>query len=313
LLKPKSSVLILLYFLICFVISPISAFSDSTYDPSSLELSVYSDGIVTVNYGLEVDILASNLSVPIFGDQYQNLIILDKDDSPLDYDFSQNELVIDSLGADFVNISYETYDITNRDGKIWSLNINTLIETKLILPKNAVIISINQIPANLGKIGERTVLTLSPGTIDISYVIDVSNTREYAVSLIRNLEKNILVFKNQDDIPSQVEQLLEEARVALDNNEFERVKELTENAKIILYDSLAVQQIEDVIEAAVESSEITQTETVSIQSDDTSAVSTVLDNIGESSLSLIIIIGVVGVCVVIGVIFLLKSKKKVNK
>lgn len=244
------------------------------FTPTTNNLTIFADGTVNVEYNLDVNPTLPRISVPLFGETYNNLIIFDGNENPLDYTLIEGGVTVDTLGSDTIKISYNTFDLINKTGRIWTFTINTPITTLVSLPESTTIISINQPPLTSSIIEKRTVLTLPAGNIILSYGIDVSGTKEHAIALINYAETTISKITQQGVNLTIANQLLQDAKTKLEQEDFSRAEELASNAITIL-------------------SQMTQTE--------------------DEGLPLTIIVGVVTVIFIalaVSALLILKSRKK---
>lgn len=153
-----------------------SAYAQQEYMPSTLFLKVYEDGVVQVEYGTDTDVTYPSVNVMLFGEIYENLIVVDQEGAPLDYTLIDGGIVVDTLGVNAAEITYFTADLTSKLGRIWTLTVNTPVNTDITLPKEATIISLNQTPTAIRSVDGQTLLTLPAGQLEITYVLGVTGT-----------------------------------------------------------------------------------------------------------------------------------------
>ena len=216
--------------LAAFLVFSGSAVAQEGFTPSTLVFTVFADGVVRVDYDLDADITKPRILVPLFGSIYENLIVLDGDRNPLDHAQFGQIISIDSLGSDSVNISYETLDLTNKTGRVWTVALETPKDALVSLPERTTIISVNQPPQAFSTIRERPVLSMPGGIVIISYSIGVLGTREHALALILDAEDGIAEIVSQGVNVTEAEDQLREARLALDQERFSAAEELATNA-----------------------------------------------------------------------------------
>lgn len=273
-------------FLLCalFLFFPSLVIAQENYSVSTLNLTVFADGAITVEYTLDVDITIPRISFNPIGEIYSNLIIDDGSDNPLDYSSIDGEISIDSLGSDLVNIFYETFDLTNKTGRIWTFAAEIPIDSLITLPETATIISINQVPKAISTIEEKTVLTIPAGDLIISYGIGVLGTREHALTLIIAAETAIDQAKNKDVNVSDFEKLLQDAKTSFDEENYFSAEEIASNV-ISLID-----------EQESQSSTISQPD----------------DDEGFSSI-ILVVVGVLLVVSIGAILFFIRYRRKSNK
>jgi uncharacterized membrane protein len=200
------------------------------FTSSSLSLTVFADGAIRVEYILDVDTTLPRISVPLFGEVYQNIAILDGFENPLDYSLIQESVIIDTLGSDSVEISYETFDLTNKTERIWTFAEDLPIDTLVSLPERSTIISVNQLPLAISTVGDRTVITIPSGSLLLSYNIGILGTREHALALIFDAESKISQATEQGMIVLEAQQLLDDAQEKYSLEEYSESIVLAEHA-----------------------------------------------------------------------------------
>jgi len=171
--KSVSTVFIIL--LLVLTVST-STYAQQAYTSSTMVLKVYEDGVVQVEHGIETDVTYPIVNVLLFGEIYENLIVVDQDGIPLDYALTDGGIAVDTLGAGSVKITYFTSDLTSKAGRIWTLTADSSINTDVILPGEATIISLNQSPTAIKNVDGQTLLTMPEGQLEITYIIEITAT-----------------------------------------------------------------------------------------------------------------------------------------
>jgi len=161
------------------------------YSPNDLSFTVYDDGYVVVDYTVDVDPTMVMVNVSVFGSLYQNLLILDQDMLILDSTPTVDGLTIDTLGAISASIWYETTDLTGKAGQIWTFAVSAPINSTILLPEGSTIISLSDVPLEMGSLDGRVLLTMSLGDLEISYTVGVVGSREHALAIINDAEDTI--------------------------------------------------------------------------------------------------------------------------
>jgi len=136
----------------------------------SLTLTVYLDGFVLVNHELAVNQTFPSVNATLLGEAHEEMLVVDEQNLPLDYALTNGEAFIHSLGASQIEISYFTPDLTSKTGKYWTLNAEVSTNTTIILPEDASIISLNNVPQLIESSNGQVSLVMPSGTIEISYI-----------------------------------------------------------------------------------------------------------------------------------------------
>jgi uncharacterized membrane protein len=140
----------------------------------SLTLTTYLDGFVSVNHELMFNQTFPSVNVTLLGNAYEEMLVIDEQNLPLDYTIVDGEAVIYSLNASQIKISYSTPDLTSKTGKYWTLIVQVTASTAVILPENASIISLNCVPELIESSNNQVTLVMPNGTIEITYITEHS-------------------------------------------------------------------------------------------------------------------------------------------
>lgn len=135
-----------------------------------LTLTVYLDGFVLVNHELVINQTFPSINFTLLSEEHEELLIVDEQGLPLDYELINGEAVVHSLGASQIKISYFAPDLTSKTGKYWTLNTQVSTNTTVILPEDVSIISLNNVPELIESSDGQVSLIMPSGTIEISYI-----------------------------------------------------------------------------------------------------------------------------------------------
>jgi uncharacterized membrane protein len=138
----------------------------------SLTLTVYLDGFVLANHELELNQTFPSVNVTLLGEAYEEALVVDEQGLPLDFALVNNEAIIHSLGASQIKITYFTQDLTSKIGKYWTLSAEVSTNTTVILPKDASIISLNNVPELIESSNDQVSVVMSSGIIEITYIAE---------------------------------------------------------------------------------------------------------------------------------------------
>jgi uncharacterized membrane protein len=213
------------------LVSAPSVYARESSIPTDLSVRLYVDGVVDVYYELETDPILARLNITLFGRTYENLFIKDQDGFLLDYRIHEGYVAVDVLGAESVEIDYSTSDLTNKLGSMWSLNLDSPIDSNVWLPKEATIISLSPVPINIRTLEDRTSLTMPAGQITISYVIGVVGTKAHALALRKEAEAAVEEFRAEGFRVKDAEALLELARGAYEEGQYIQAEEYAREVK----------------------------------------------------------------------------------
>lgn len=203
------------------------------YTPESLLMTLFADGKVLAEYRLSTDVTVPTLTVPLFGNTFEQLTVVDEDNNLVDNSVENGTLTMDTFGASSIFITYTTSDLVNKTGKLWAFVLDTPIDTSIRLPADSVIIGLNQIPNSIKTSDNQYVLIMPKGQMEISYVIGTLGTKEFANVAISSAEKTIADYKSKGIVVSGAEGKLAEAKKAFDNGKYADAETTANDAKAI--------------------------------------------------------------------------------
>lgn len=179
--------------------------------PLELNFRIFGDGLVEVEYYVEVDPteVKENLTPGVLN--YEFLLILDQDGLPLDYEKINGIIEVHTFGALFINASYYTSDLTSKEGAIWSFTFDAPIPSKIILPKDSTIVFLSSIPINIGSSDGYPFVAMPKGLLEVSYVIEIGDIERVLVKIVE-VEEFINSTKSDGIIITEAENLLELAK-----------------------------------------------------------------------------------------------------
>jgi uncharacterized membrane protein len=155
-----------------------SATVQSTVSISSTNLRVYRDGLVHVEQKLAIDELSPQASVTLLSDKVENLVVIDKDQLTVDYQFSESDLVIYSLGATQIDVAYDVNTLTSKENEVWTLLLDTPYSLNVVFPVNSTIIYLSSTPNGIDTASSPLSLSLGSGQWEISYVLQLISGEE---------------------------------------------------------------------------------------------------------------------------------------
>ncbi len=179
--------------------------------PLTLSCDVYADGGVLVDYRVQVDPTAPRVNITLFGEVLEDLLVVEEQGLPLTYALSNGSLAIDSLGAEAVGITYVTHDLTGKAGRFWTLRLTASTITGITLPLDAHIVSLNRVPDVIETGGSQIHLVFAPGIVEVTYVVGVVGSREYAQIVLHEAAQTISQIQGLGINVSTAEIKLQEA------------------------------------------------------------------------------------------------------
>jgi uncharacterized membrane protein len=212
----------MLIYLITLIPRTVSA--DSYALPIDLSFTIFSDGVTSVEYYVEVDPTQVTVQAQLYGLMFEDLLVLDQDGLPLEFIVNESRISVDSLGATNLDISYLTPSMTGKKGAIWIFNASSPITCKIILPPSSTIIYLDPIPLDITQENEKSVLFMPPDLITISYLVDIIDTETQASNLIKEADTTISEALALGIILPEAETLLQQAKSAFNAKDFLEAK-----------------------------------------------------------------------------------------
>jgi uncharacterized membrane protein len=168
-----SVVVVLLLLVICFAPKPVAA-----EPPEPMELTVFLDGFVQVNHSLTLAASDLYVNVSLLGETQQDMRVYDENNLPVDYTVDGDTAVIYSVGSQKISLTYLTGDLTSKNGKYWTLSANCTEKPALLLPENAVIISLNVVPDQITHTNGYLALTMPSGALEVTYTAGHASSQD---------------------------------------------------------------------------------------------------------------------------------------
>ncbi|MQY83385.1 hypothetical protein GH157_06825 [archaeon] len=209
------------------------------YSPNELSFTVYDDGYVVVDYTVDVDPTMVRVNVSLFGSLYQNLLISDQDLLILDSTPTVGGLTIDTLGAISASLWYETTDLTGKAGQIWTFAVSAPITSTILLPEGSTIISLSDVPLEMGSLNGKVLLTMPLGDLEISYTVGVVGSKEHALAIINDAENTIEAIQATGVLTPDADDHLENAYSSYDAGLYPEAEQLAAQAKTSAEDTAA--------------------------------------------------------------------------
>ena len=167
---------ILLLVLQTSTLSHVHANSGFTFESASLQ--IYRDGLVNIQQTLNVEELYPQIIVPLLSSSIENLIVIDQNQKIVDYEINNFNLTIFTLGSTQISIEYDTIALTNKDAKVWSINLENQHDILVCLPKNSTVVYLSEMPSAIDTQDSIITFMLHPNQWEISYLLPPSSIDE---------------------------------------------------------------------------------------------------------------------------------------
>jgi len=141
----------------------------------TLDLIVYPDGSTHISTQIDVDPLANNYELELFGSTIDNLVVVDENEFLLDVDILDDSALITTFGSSIIFVDYDIHDLVSKQSRVWTFSLNSPSDFTLLLPKNSAIVGMTNLPIDMQLINEQNLLTLSSGETEIDYLFSTYN------------------------------------------------------------------------------------------------------------------------------------------
>ena len=158
-------------------------FADETgFQVESTSLQIYLDGLVRVTQTLVVNETVPAVTLPLLASSADNFIVLDENQTVLDYKIDGVNLTVFTLGTTSVLLQYDTHSLTKKDFDVWSLIVDTPYNITVLLPEYSTVIYLSEMPTSIDTEGNKIALSLFPNQWEISYLFPIVSPAEFQVS-----------------------------------------------------------------------------------------------------------------------------------
>lgn len=165
--------------------TPIAQATPATYEPKRLTATIYADGYVWIEYEVEANPLLPSINLTLFGERFEELIVVSGDGLLLDYNFTQNGLEVNTLGLTDIKVSYFTQDLTNKTGRLWTFTIDAPVNITVRLPKELTVVGLNKAPLGISSEGEALTIVFEGGVLTLNYIVALIKTTATQQSEVR--------------------------------------------------------------------------------------------------------------------------------
>ena len=156
------------------IVAAVMPIQSSFSSPRVLDLIIYPDGTTHVSVEVNVDPLATDYELELFGSTIDNFVVVGENGFLLNTDVIGNSALIETFGSSVITIEYDIHDLVAKQGRIWTFSLNAPSDFTLLLPKNSAIVGMTNLPINMEIINDQNQLTLSVGDTEIDYLFSTT-------------------------------------------------------------------------------------------------------------------------------------------
>jgi len=159
------------------------AVADETeFQVESTKLQIYRDGVVRVTQTLIVNDTVPAVTLPLLNSSVNNFIVLDENQTVLDYDIDGINLTVFTLGTTSVSLQYDTDSLTKKDFDVWTFLVDTPYNLTVQLPEESPVVYLSETPTLIDTEGNKITLSLFPSQWEISYILPLVPPADFQIS-----------------------------------------------------------------------------------------------------------------------------------
>jgi len=152
------------------IVAAVMPIQSSFSSPRTLDLIIYPDGSTHVSAKIDVDPLATDYELNLFGSTIDNLVVIGENDFLLEANVLDDFALIETFGSSVISVEYDIHDLVSKQGRVWTFSIDSPSDFTLLFPKNSAIVGMANLPINMKLINDQNQLTLSSGQTEIDYL-----------------------------------------------------------------------------------------------------------------------------------------------
>lgn len=160
----------------------VAAADETEFQVESTNLQIYRDGLVRVTQTLIVNETLPAVTLPLLNSSVNNFIVLDENQTVLDYDVDGINLTVFTLGTTSVSLQYDTDSLTKKDFGVWSLIVDNPYNLTVLLPEESTVVYLSEMPTSIDTEGNKITLSLFPSQWEISYILPLVPPADFQIS-----------------------------------------------------------------------------------------------------------------------------------
>ena len=160
----------------------VAAADETEFQVESTNLQIYRDGLVRVTQTLIVNETLPAVTLPLLNSSVNNFIVLDENQTVLDYDVDGINLTVFTLGTTSVSLQYDTHSLTKKDFGVWTLIVDTPYNLTVQLPEESTVVYLSEMPTSIDTEGNKITLSLFPSQWEISYILPLVPPADFQIS-----------------------------------------------------------------------------------------------------------------------------------
>ncbi|QUC64552.1 MarR family transcriptional regulator [Nitrosopumilus sp. K4] len=158
------------------IVTAVMPIQSSFSSPRTLDLIIYPDGTTHISAEVDVDPLATDYELDLFGSTIDNFVAVGENGFLLTSDVIGNFALIETFGSSTISVEYDIHDLVSKKGRIWTFSLDAPSDFTLLLPKNSAIVGMTNLPIDMKLVNDQNQLTLSEGQTEIDYLFSTTTT-----------------------------------------------------------------------------------------------------------------------------------------
>ncbi|MGD9131269.1 MAG: CARDB domain-containing protein [Candidatus Bathyarchaeota archaeon] len=175
---------VLVGFTILFLLTnaTVATADEGEYQVESTNLQIYRDGLVRITQTLIVNETVPAVTFPLLNSSVDNFIVLDENQTVLDYEVDGIDLTVFTLGTTDVSLQYDTTSLTRKDFDVWTFLVDTPYNITVQLPEESTVVYLSEPPTAIDTEGNKITLSLFPSQWEISYIFPLTPPADFQIS-----------------------------------------------------------------------------------------------------------------------------------
>jgi len=167
---------------ILFLSATVTAADETEFQVESTNLRIYRDGVVRVMQTLIVNDTVPVVTFSLLNSSANNFIVLDENQTVLDYNIDGINLTVFTLGTTSVSLQYDTHSLTRKDFDMWTFLVDTPYNLTVQLPEESTVVYLSEMPTSIDTEDNKIALSLFSGVWEISYVFPLVPPADFLIS-----------------------------------------------------------------------------------------------------------------------------------
>ena len=172
---------LLLFALFILPSAPAYAAGEDGFAVESAAITLYEDGYAHVSVRIQVNETLPEATLPLPSNVTMNLLVLDENNTLLDYEVQDGKITIFTLGAAGASLEYDTPSLLSYESGVWTFKANMTFNWMVWLPENAEVVYLSGVPDGIDVQDGVIAISIPAGAWEISYVIPPATPASFEI------------------------------------------------------------------------------------------------------------------------------------